>query len=65
MKSYSIQEINEILKGTLVGKTSVIITAPERVELGGSSEIWFIGNKKYEKFWETSKEGADIVNEDV
>jgi UDP-3-O-[3-hydroxymyristoyl] glucosamine N-acyltransferase len=65
MYSYSIQEINEVLKGTLVGKTSIIITAPEQLELAGASEISFIGNKKYERFWETSKACAAIVNEDI
>jgi UDP-3-O-[3-hydroxymyristoyl] glucosamine N-acyltransferase len=65
MKSYSIQEINEVLKGTLVGETSVTITAPEQLELASASEISFIGNKKYERFWETSKACAAIVNEDI
>ena len=65
MKSYSIQEINEVLKGTIIGDTSTIINAPEQLELAGSSEISFIGNKKYEKFWETSKACAAVVNEDV
>jgi len=65
MKSYSIQEINEVLKGTLVGETSIIITAPEQLELASASEISFIGNKKYERFWETSKACAAIVNEDI
>jgi UDP-3-O-[3-hydroxymyristoyl] glucosamine N-acyltransferase len=65
MKSYSIQEINEVLKGTLVGETSIIITAPEQLELASSSEISFIGNKKYEKFWGISKACAAIVNEDI
>lgn len=65
MKSYSIQEINEVLKGTLVGETSVIITAPEQLELASASEISFIGNKKYERFWETSKACAAVVNEDI
>jgi len=65
MKSYSIQEINEVLKGTIVGDTSVKITAPEQLELASASEISFIGNKKYEKFWETSKACAAVVNEDI
>jgi UDP-3-O-[3-hydroxymyristoyl] glucosamine N-acyltransferase len=65
MKSYSIQEINEVLKGTLVGDTSIIISAPEQLELASASEISFIGNKKYERFWETSKACAAIVNEDI
>jgi UDP-3-O-[3-hydroxymyristoyl] glucosamine N-acyltransferase len=65
MKSYSIQEINEVLKGTIVGDTSIIITAPEQLELASSSEISFIGNKKYEKFWKTSKACAAVVNVDI
>jgi UDP-3-O-[3-hydroxymyristoyl] glucosamine N-acyltransferase len=65
MKSYSIQEINEVLKGIIVGDADVNITAPEQLELANTSEISFIGNKKYEKFWETSKACAAVVNEDI
>ncbi|MDD2820926.1 MAG: UDP-3-O-(3-hydroxymyristoyl)glucosamine N-acyltransferase [Flavobacterium sp.] len=65
MKSYSIQEINEILKGIIVGNTSHNITAPEQLEVAKTTEISFIGNKKYEKFWEGSKACAAIVNEDI
>jgi UDP-3-O-[3-hydroxymyristoyl] glucosamine N-acyltransferase len=65
MKSYSIQEINEVLKGIIVGDADVNITAPEQLELASTSEISFIGNKKYEKFWETSKACAAVVNEDI
>jgi UDP-3-O-[3-hydroxymyristoyl] glucosamine N-acyltransferase len=65
MKSYSIQEINEVLKGIIVGDTSIEITAPEQLELANASEISFIGNKKYEKYWETSKACAAVVNEDI
>jgi UDP-3-O-[3-hydroxymyristoyl] glucosamine N-acyltransferase len=65
MKSYSIQEINEVLKGIIVGDADVKITAPEQLELASTSEISFIGNKKYEKFWETSKACAAVVNEDI
>lgn len=65
MKSYSIQEINEILKGIIVGNTSHNITAPEQLEVAKTTKISFIGNKKYEKFWEASKACAAIVNEDI
>ena len=65
MKSYSIQEINEVLKGVIVGDTAIKITAPEQLELASTSEISFIGSKKYEKFWETSKACAAVVNEDI
>ncbi len=65
MKSYSIQEINEVLKGIIIGDTSIKISAPEQLELAITSEISFIGNKKYEKLWETSKACAAVVNEDI
>lgn len=65
MKSFSIQEINDVLKGTIIGSTSLKITAPEQLELAGASDISFIGDKKYEKFWETSKACAAVVNEDI
>lgn len=65
MKSYSIQEINEILKGEIVGEIFQKITAPEQLEVANESEISFIGNKKYEKFWVTSKAAVAVVNEDI
>ncbi|ELY2011006.1 UDP-3-O-(3-hydroxymyristoyl)glucosamine N-acyltransferase [Flavobacterium psychrophilum] len=65
MKIYSIQEINEILKGEILGNTTYKITAPEQLELAKETQISFIGHKKYEKFWQTSKACAAIVNEDI
>ena len=65
MKAFTIQEINDLLKGELVGNTSQKITAPEQLELANVTEISFIGNKKYEKLWESSKACAAIVNEDI
>lgn len=65
MKSYSIQEINEILKGVIIGNTFHAITAPEQLEAANESEITFIGNKKYEKLWMSSKACVAVVNEDI
>lgn len=65
MKNLTIHEINAVLNGILVGNTSHTITAPEQMELAGESEITFIGNKKYEKYWAASKACAAIVNEDI
>lgn len=65
MKSYSIQEINEILNGEIIGNTNHKITAPEQLDDAKTSEISFIGHKKYEKFWATSNASAAIVNEDI
>ena len=65
MKSYSLNEINDVLKGVIIGETNQNITAAEQLEMAGISEISFIGNKKYEKYWETSKACAAVVNEDI
>ena len=55
MKSFSIQEINSVLQGTIVGNTTSTITGPEQLEMASNSQISFIGHKKYLKFWESSK----------
>ncbi|MBI3883412.1 MAG: UDP-3-O-(3-hydroxymyristoyl)glucosamine N-acyltransferase [Sphingobacteriales bacterium] len=65
MKSFSIQEINDILKGELVGNTTETITGPEQIELASKNQITFIGNRKYVKLWETSKACAAIVNDSL
>lgn len=65
MKSYSVNEINEVLNGVIIGTTSQNITAPEQLEVATETEITFIGNKKYEKLWFLSKAGVAVVNEDI
>jgi UDP-3-O-[3-hydroxymyristoyl] glucosamine N-acyltransferase len=65
MKQITIEAINDVLKGTIVGSTTTKITAPEQLEVAKETEISFIGNKKYEKFWATSKACVAVVNEDI
>ncbi len=65
MKKFSVKEINQLLKGTLVGDTSHQISGPEQLEKAGNNHISFIGSKKYVRLWETSKASAAIVNEDL
>ena len=65
MKSYSIQEINEVLKGTIVGSINPTITAPEQLDEASATEITFIGHRKYERNWANSKACAAVVNEDI
>lgn len=65
MKSYSVLEINDVLKGVILGDTSQQITAPEQLEVATNTEISFIGNKKYEKLWSTSNACVAVVNEDI
>lgn len=65
MTSFSIQEINDVLHGEIVGATSCKITAPEQLEAATETEISFIGNRKYEKFWNDSKACVAVVNQDI
>lgn len=63
MKSFTINEINGILNGTLEGNTSLQIIGPEQLEKAGINHITFIGSQKYARLWETSKACAAIVDE--
>jgi len=65
MKQYSIEQINEVLQGSIVGFTTTKITAPEQLEAANATEISFIGNKKYEKLWAISRACIAVVNEDI
>lgn len=65
MKSYTIDQIRDVVKGELTGNTTQAITGPEELGQATVSQITFIGNKKYAKLWETSKACAAIINEDI
>jgi UDP-3-O-[3-hydroxymyristoyl] glucosamine N-acyltransferase len=65
IKSFSLEDINQIIKGTIVGATSQKILAPQQLEKATSNEISFIGNKKYERLWNDSNACVAIVNEDI
>ena len=65
MRSFTLQEINQILNGVIVGDTQTAIKAPEQLEMAECNDISFIGHKKYEKYWEDSKACVAIVNEDI
>ncbi len=63
MKSYSITEINAVLKGDLAGNTDVQIQGPEELQRADKHHISFIGNRKYVKIWESSNACAAIIDE--
>jgi UDP-3-O-[3-hydroxymyristoyl] glucosamine N-acyltransferase len=63
MASYTIREINNILKGELIGDTTEKIEGPEELQKANSNQITFIGNKKYVKFWADSKACAAVIND--
>ncbi len=65
MKSYSIEKINELLQGELVGNCTKFITGPEQLEKAENHHITFIGNPKYRKLWPESKACAAIVDDKI
>lgn len=65
MKTFSIEEINQIVNGVLVGHTNQSITGPEQLESATETQITFIGNRKYLRLWEKSKACAAIVSENL
>ena len=65
MKSFTIQEINTILKGELVGNTDQKITSPEQLEKATINQITFIGSSKYVHLWDKSNASAVIVNDNL
>ncbi|MET7029137.1 UDP-3-O-(3-hydroxymyristoyl)glucosamine N-acyltransferase [Sediminicola luteus] len=65
MKSLSIQEINTILNGELVGDTSQMIDGLEQLKNAQPNQMTFIGSIKYERLWDSSKASAAIVNENI
>jgi UDP-3-O-[3-hydroxymyristoyl] glucosamine N-acyltransferase len=65
MKSFTIQQINEKIKGVIAGNTTQSITGPEQLELANDNQISFIGNRKYIRLWQNSRACAAIINADI
>ncbi len=65
MKSFSIVEITEKIKGVLTGNSELIISGPEDLAKANNTQVTFVGNKKFVKAWESSAACAAIVNEDI
>ncbi|REE82886.1 UDP-3-O-[3-hydroxymyristoyl] glucosamine N-acyltransferase [Lutibacter oceani] len=65
MKSFTIQEINALLKGDLIGTTNQIISGLEQLENANFNQISFIGNSRYVPLWQTSNACAVIVSNNI
>lgn len=65
MKSFTVTEINELLNGELIGRTTHRIKGPEELLKSENHHITFIGNRKYASSWAESKASAAIVNENI
>ena len=65
MTSYTIQDINKLLNGELIGNTTQQIYGPEQLQNANNHHISFIGSTKYLKYWEDSKACAVVVNDNL
>lgn len=65
MATYTIQEINNFLKGELIGNTTHLIEGPEQLQNAKNNHITFIGSTKYLKHWPDSKACAAIINNNL
>lgn len=65
MKLFTIQEINEILKGEIIGVTNQKISGPEELQKASIHQITFIGSKKYLYLWEKSNASVAVINDNL
>jgi len=65
MASYSLSEINRIVKGEIIGDTDQEIEGPEEIQKASSNQITFIGSKKYAKFWQASNACIALVSDAI
>jgi UDP-3-O-[3-hydroxymyristoyl] glucosamine N-acyltransferase len=63
--SYTIEDINAILNGELIGHTTEQINGPEQLQNANNNQITFVGSAKYVKHWANSKACAAIVNDNL
>lgn len=65
MKSYCINDIVALLDGELLGGTNASLTGVEEINQANENQITFIGNRKYAKFWDSSKAAVAVINSNL
>lgn len=65
MKSFTINEIAEMVGGSIEGNATQNFDGLEQLAKAGVSQITFIGNRKYAKMWPESQAGAAVVSESI
>ena len=65
MKSLTIQDINALLNGEIVGETTQQITGLEQIAKANNTQATFIGNRKYAVLWADSNAALAIVNDNI
>lgn len=61
-KSFTVQELSELLQGRLIGNTTHLIEGPEHIEVAEENHITFIGNHKYVSAWDVSNASVALVD---
>ena len=65
MKTYTAEAINKLLKGDIVGKTTYLITGLAQIDSAKTSDLTFIGNRKYANKWIDSNASVAIINKGI
>lgn len=65
MKSFSIEDINAIINGDVIGETTNQITGLEQIQKANENQATFIGNRKFAGLWKDSKASLAIVNDTI
>ncbi|WP_040281753.1 UDP-3-O-(3-hydroxymyristoyl)glucosamine N-acyltransferase [Psychroserpens damuponensis] len=65
MKSLTIQEINTLLNGEILGETTHEITGLEQIQKANNNQATFIGNRKYAAMWADSNASLAIANANI
>lgn len=65
MRSFTVEEISEVVKGNLIGSSSISISGAEQIESATENDLTFIGNKSYLEKWKTSKASAALIDEKI
>lgn len=65
MKSLTIQDINTMLHGEIVGHTTQSITGLEEIKKAQPNQATFIGSRKYANLWADSKASLAIINDTI
>ena len=65
MKTMTVDQIVELVDGSLTGNGSAQIMRPEHIDRAQDGDITFIGSRKFAKKWVESKASAAIINDNI
>lgn len=61
----SVNQISELVAGSVEGNGDLMITGPSQIEYGGATTISFVANPKYLSHAYTTKAGAVIIDKSI